>query len=128
MEGRKRILQLVAENKISPAEASRLIHALIEKQMMAEKARQFVISVWKENEEKPSMLLKIPIKMIQLGARFIPLKAHVGLTVDCNEFDFSAVNWTEIFEIAARGEIDDILSIDLLDQEGNPVSIRIYTE
>ena len=128
MDGRKRILELVAQNKITPEEASRLIEALKEKKRQSEKARQLVIHAWKDKEENPAMLLKIPIGLVQLGARFIPRRARIGLGIGSNIFDFSAINWNDIFEIAARGEIDDILSIDLLDDDGNPVSIRIYTE
>ncbi len=128
MDERAKILRLVAENKITPAEASRLIEALLSKKKKEKQARRLVINVWKEDEEKPAMVLKVPIALIQLGARFVPVKARAGLSVGSSEFDFSAMNWEDIFEIAARGEIDDIVSLDLADDRGNPVSIRIYTE
>ncbi len=128
MDEQAKILRLVAENKITPAEASRLIEALLAKKQKAKQARQLVINVWREDEEKPAMVLKIPIKLIQLGARFIPTKSRAGLSLGSSQFEFSSMNWEEIFEIAARGEIDDILSLDLADDRGNPVSIRVYTE
>ncbi len=128
MDEQTKVLRLVAENKITPIEASRLIEAMLTKKTKAKQARQLVVNVWREDEEKPAMVLRVPIKLIQLGARFIPMKAKAGLTVGSNHFDFSALNWEEIFEIAARGEIDDILSLDLADDRGNPLSIRIFAE
>ena len=65
-EERKKILNMVAEGKLTPEEADRLLGALKESQ---EKARFFRVRVYDRNKQKEKVKVDIPIAVLKLGSK-----------------------------------------------------------
>jgi len=66
-EERKKILNMVAEGKLTPDEADRLLGALKESQ---DKARFFRVRVYEiDNRDKPKVKVDIPIGIMKLASK-----------------------------------------------------------
>jgi hypothetical protein len=65
-EERKKILNMVAEGKLTPEEADRLLGALKESN---KKARFFHVRVFDKNKDKPKVKVDIPIGVLKLASK-----------------------------------------------------------
>ena len=65
-EERKKILNMVAEGKLTPEEADRLLGALKESQ---KKARFFRVRVYDRNKQKQKVKVDIPITVLKLASK-----------------------------------------------------------
>ena len=65
-EERKKILDMVAQGKLTPEEADRLLGAIKESQ---ERARFFRVRVYNENKSKPKVKVDIPISVLKLASK-----------------------------------------------------------
>lgn len=65
-EERKKILNMVAEGKLTPEEADRLLGALKETQ---EKARFFHVRVYNQDRTKPRVKVDIPVSVLKLASK-----------------------------------------------------------
>ncbi len=65
-EERKKILNMVAEGKLTPEEADRLLGALKESN---EKARFFRVRVYDRNKQKQKVKVDIPITVLKLASK-----------------------------------------------------------
>ncbi len=65
-EERKKILNMVAEGKLTPEEADRLLGALKDSQ---EKARFFHVRVYNTDRKKPKVKVDIPIGVLKLASK-----------------------------------------------------------
>ena len=65
-EQRKKILDMVAQGKLTPEEADRLLGAIKESQ---ERARFFRVRVYNENKSKPKVKVDIPISVLKLASK-----------------------------------------------------------
>ena len=65
-EERKKILNMVAEGKLTPEEADRLLGALKESQA---KAKFFKVRVYDKNRDKPKVKVDIPIGVLKLASK-----------------------------------------------------------
>ena len=63
-EERKKILDMVAQGKLTPEEADRLLGAIKES---PERARFFRVRVYNENKSKPKVKVDIPISVLKLA-------------------------------------------------------------
>jgi len=63
---RKKILNMVAEGKLTPEEADRLLGALKESQ---EKSRFFHVRVYNRDKNKPKVKVDIPIGVLKLASK-----------------------------------------------------------
>jgi len=67
-EEKKKILQMVAEGKLTPEEADRLLNALSEAQG---KKRFFKVRVYEKNDrENPKVRVNIPVAVLKIASRF----------------------------------------------------------
>jgi len=65
-EQRKKILDMVAQGKLTPEEADRLLGAIKESH---ERARFFRVRVYNENKNKPKVKVDIPISVLKLASK-----------------------------------------------------------
>jgi hypothetical protein len=66
-EERKKILQMVAEGKLTPEEADRLLNALSEEHG---RKRFFKVRVYEKNDrEKPKVKINIPLAVLKIASR-----------------------------------------------------------
>lgn len=65
-EQRKKILDMVAQGKLTPEEADRLLGAIKESQV---RARFFRVRVYNENKSKPKVKVDIPISVLKLASK-----------------------------------------------------------
>ncbi|MFQ5905613.1 MAG: hypothetical protein ACE5JA_03485 [bacterium] len=73
MEERMKILNMVAEGKVSAQEAERLLQALeggeLNNAANKAKARWLKVRVYEKNSEKPKVMVNVPLALIKIGAK-----------------------------------------------------------
>jgi hypothetical protein len=82
-EERMRILQMVAEGKVTPEEGARLIEALGRTEQAAEKGEtlpqlsgRFLVIRFFESEDKHGTV-RVPLELLDVATRFVPADAEV---------------------------------------------------
>ena len=128
MEEKKRIINLVADGKISAEDAAKLLEALNPKPIKTKIGRKLYIVITQEGSEKPKLNLSIPVKLAQLGVKFIPKNANFDAHLENSNFDFSSINWKEIMDMVSSGEVGDLFNMEVEEDNKPPTTIRIYVE
>ncbi len=128
MEEKKRIINMVAEGKISAEEAARLLEALNPKPVSSKMGRKLHILITQEGSEKPKLNLSIPVKLAQIGMKFIPKNANFDAHLESTNFDFSSINWKEIMDMVSSGEVGDLFNMEVEEDNKPSTTIRIYVE
>lgn len=128
MEEKKRIINMVAEGKISAEDAARLLEALNPKPAKSNMGRKLHILITQEGSKKPKLNLSIPVKLAQIGVRFIPKNANFDAHLESTNFDFSSINWKEIMDMVSSGEVGDLFNMEVEEDNKPPITIRIYVE
>ena len=131
MDDKRRILEMLAEKKITSEEAMNLLSAINEKQVEESKSagRFLKILVYKNDEAKPKVNVSIPIMLIKLGIKYIPKdKQNLSAKINNNDIDLSGLDWDELLKLASKGEIGDIFNADIEEDDGGITKVRIYTE
>lgn len=93
-EERKKILNMVAEGKLTPEEADRLLSAL---KNSKEKSKFFRVRVYDKNRDKPKVRVDIPIGVLKLASKIsAAFKGIVpeGLKVDVHGKEISLDEFT----------------------------------
>jgi len=124
----RKIIDLLADGKITAEEAERLMKALGTKTSTPKKGRKIVFRITEEGEINPKINIAIPIVLAKIGFKFIPEDAFLNASVNGSNFDFSSINWHEIVQMASNGEIGDLFNLDVEEDDGRNKSIRIFVE
>ncbi len=106
-EERKKILNMIAEGKLTPEEGDRLLGALKESQ---QKARYFRVRVFDKNREKPKVKVDIPIGVLKLASKIgAAFKGVIpeGLKVDMHGKEISLDEFTPEMIDKILDEISD---------------------
>ena len=69
--------------------------------------------------------IKIPLSLAKMGAKFIPAQTKLYTQIGSSQFNLHDINWKEIVQMAASGEVGDLFYMDI-DDEGKRKTIRIY--
>ena len=128
MEEKKRIINMVAEGKISAEEAANLLEALNPKPTGSKLGRKLHIVITQEGCEKPKLNLSIPVKLAKIGVKFIPKNANFDAHLESSNFDFSSINWKEIMDMVSSCEVGDLFNMEVEEDNKPPTTIRIYVE
>jgi hypothetical protein len=129
MEEKKRILDMLAEKKITSEEAMRLLTAVNAKPESEKKGARFLkITVFENDNVKPKVNVSIPIMLVKLGAKVIPKDKMMQTEIGNSKFDLSGIDWDEILKLASKGEIGDIFNADIEEDSGKMIKVRIYIE
>ena len=128
MDEKKRIINMVAEGKISAEEAANLLEALNPKPTGSKLGRKLHIVITQEGCEKPKLNLSIPVKLAKIGVKFIPKNANFDAHLESSNFDFSSINWKEIMDMVSSGEVGDLFNMEVEEDNKPPTTIRIYVE
>ena len=126
MKDRRKILDMVAEGKISDSEAAKLLAALDEP--VAKKGKKFVVLVTREGSTPPKLKIALPISVVKLAAGLIPVNSTMNAKLGESRFDFSQVNWKELFALAAAGEMGDLFYADVEEDNSTVTTVRVYVE
>jgi len=128
MSEKKKILNMVADGKISAEEAEKLISAINSEPARETNKSKLVIRITNEAQGKTKLNIALPLNVIKLGLKFIPDKEKLHADFGTTNFDFSNINWREILEMAAAGETDDLFYMDYEEDDGTVSTIRIFVE
>ncbi len=129
-EERRKILNMVAEGKLSPEEADRLLGVLKEDR---EKARFFKVRVYEQNKEKPKVKVDIPIGALKFLLKFgatVKGIAPEGFKMNIQGKEFSLDEFTpEMIEkiINEIGEGERFSLVEVEDEEKNE-RVEVYIE
>ncbi|MEA2103127.1 MAG: hypothetical protein U9P79_00570 [Candidatus Cloacimonadota bacterium] len=129
MSETKKIIDMVADGKISAEEASKLLSAISSKSKKKKiSGKKLRIIVEEENREKPKVNISIPISLAKLGIKFIPKNSGFHANINNTNFDFSSIDWKEIVELATSGETGDLFHIEVDEDDGATTTVRIFVE
>ncbi|KQC11371.1 MAG: hypothetical protein APR54_11000 [Candidatus Cloacimonas sp. SDB] len=128
MEDRKKILDLIAQGKITAAEGAKLLEALIPETKAERKSKRLVVQIWQEDSEKPKLNIALPLNLAKLGLSFIPKNSQFKTSLNNSDFDFSQINWQDILDLAASGETGELFYLEVEEQNNKPFIIKILVE
>ena len=128
MDEKRKIIDMVSEGKLSAGEATKLLQALKPKSKVIKKGKRLVLQVKKEGTEKPKVNLSIPLSLAKIGISFLSKHGKINASFGNSNFDFSSINWKEIIEMAALGEIGELLYLEVEEDDGSITVIRIFVE
>ncbi len=128
MEDKRKILDMVAEGKITAEEAAKLLAAMNPKHVPATKGKRLVFQIIQEGSEKPKVNIAIPLKLAKFGMNFIPKNGKINADLGDTDFDISSINWKEIMEMAAAGETGELFYMDIDEEDKGTITIRISVE
>jgi len=128
MEEKKRIINMVAEGKITAEAAAKLLEALTPKRNISKTGRKLHILISQEGSEKPKLNLSFPVKLAQLGVKFIPPNAKLNANFSDSNVDLSKIDWKEIMDMVVSGEVGDLLNMEVQEDDKPPTIIRIYVD
>ncbi len=128
MEDKRKILDMVAEGKITAEEAAKLLAAMNPKPVSVVKGKQLVFQIIREGSEKPKVNIAIPLKLAKFGMNFIPKNGKINANLGDTDFDISSINWQEIIEMASAGETGELFYMEIEEEDKGTITIRISVE
>jgi len=127
MHDKRKILDMVQDGKISAAEAAKLLEAISAKPVSA-KASKIIFQVIREGELRPKVNIAIPLKLAKIGVHFLPKNSQIKAEIGSNNFDFSTIDWKEIMDMATSGETGELFYMEVDDENGKQMIIKISVE
>ncbi len=129
MDDKRRILEMLADKKITSEEAMNLLEAINEKKVKKNGLGRFLkITVFQNNQETPKVNVSIPIMLVKLGAKFIPKDKKLNAEIGNSSFDLSDLDWDELLKLASKEEIGDIFNAEIDEDNGVITKVRIFIE
>ena len=128
MEEKKRILEMVAEQKITAEEATKLLQVLNSPQKKTSKAKKLHLEITQDKHKKPLLNLSIPISLAKVGIHFFPKSGKIQANMNNSNFDFSSIDWKEIMSLVTNNEDGDLFYMDVDEDDGSSTQIRIYID
>jgi len=128
MKEKKKILDMVAEGKISADEASKLFEAMNPVEKSQAKGKKIIFQVIQEGAAKPKVNIAIPLKLAKIGMHFIPKNGKFDAQIGSSNVDLSKVNWKEILELAVSGETGELFYMEVEEDDGKTMIIKIMVE
>lgn len=129
MNEKRKILEMLASGKINAEEAARLIDVLSsDKPTSAMKTKKIIFQIIQEGSDKPKVNIAIPLNLAKIGMKFIPQNGKIKADLGNTDFDFSSINWQEILEMAAAGETGELFYMEVEEDDGKTIVIRIMVE
>jgi hypothetical protein len=122
IDEKRKIIDLVADGKISASDAEKLLAALDGGTQRKGKMLVFVL----EEEDVEKVKIQIPVAFAKLSAKFIPSQTKLQTQIGSSTFNLHDINWKEIVQLAASGEVGDLFYMDIDDDDGKRKTIRIY--
>ena len=127
MDDKRKIVEMLAEQKISSEEAIKLLEALAHKSSTTVTRGKFLkIEVTNDAKKKPVVKISIPLAVMKLGMKFIPKEKHFNLNINDSNFNLSELDWDEILKAASKGEIGDLFTADIEEENGSTTSVKIF--
>jgi len=130
MSEKKKIIDLLAQGKITAQQAEELLKAIssTHKSTTTSKRNYFVVELIEQDTNKNIIHLRMPIALIKAGLKFIPKHAQIQAEIKGSSFDISSINWEDIFAHASDGEIGDVLYLEINREGEEPLIIHVYIE
>lgn len=124
MHDKRKILDMVQNGKISAVEGAKLLEALSAKPV-AGKGSKIIFQVLREGELRPKVNIVIPVKLAKIGVHFLPKNSQIKAEIGSNNFDFSTIDWKEIMDMVTSGETGELFYMEVDDENGKQLIIRI---
>lgn len=128
MDEKRKIIDMVADGKISAQEGERLLTAMTPISAPTVKGKKLIIRITQEGKSKPKVNIALPLNLAKIAGRFIPKSAKINANLGSSNFDFSSIDWKEIVNMASSGEVGDLFFMEIEEDDGTPTTIRIFVE
>ena len=130
MSEKKKIIELLSQGKINAQQAEELLQAISSKKKRSQsfKIKYFVVELIEQATNKNIIHLRMPVSLIKAGLKFIPKHAQIQAEINGSSFDFSSINWEDIFAQASDGEIGDVLYLEINREGEEPLILHVYIE
>ncbi|MFC1898244.1 hypothetical protein ACFLYJ_01605 [Candidatus Cloacimonadota bacterium] len=128
MDEKRKILEMVAEGKILADEATKLLEALNPAPKPAAGGKKIKFQIIQEGAVKPKLNIVIPLKLAKFGMSFIPKNGNLDAHINGSNVDLSKVNWTEILEMAISGETGELFYMEVEEDDGKTMIIKVVVE
>lgn len=137
-EEKKRILEMVQEGKITPAEGLELLAAIEDNTLPAKtpdsrlKKRFLRIKVYTDKAVKvniniPLTLMKVASKFATMGMKYIPDEAR--LEMEKKGIDLTQIDVEELIKAIEQGLVDEkLVDVDVDDPKEGKVRVEIYVD
>lgn len=128
MDSRRQILEMLAEGKVQPDEAMRLMSALKGDVTLNNRrtGRSLVMQVLQD--DSVIFNLRMPLALVRMGVKLIPRNTMIETHLGATRLDLQAIKWDDVIELATRGDLGEILHMDVEDPESGSVQIRLFCE
>ena len=127
MDPKRQILEMLAEGKIKPEEATRLIAALKEKKPARPKQGLFLV-MQVVQDDSVLFELRLPLVLVRMGLRLIPRDVMIETRLGPSRLDLQSIKWDEVIEIVSRGDVGEVFNLEVADEDHGTVSVRVYCE
>jgi len=136
MEERMKILNMVAEGRISAGEAERLLQALeggeLNNVATKGKARWLKVRVYDKNSEKPKVKVNVPLALIKIGAK-IGAKFNMRLPENARrEMAEKGIDISDLKDLEQLEKIIDSLTTEgpfkFVDVEEENEKVEVFIE
>ncbi len=128
MKEKRKVLDLLAQKKISAEEANDLLKSLEGKQEKAVSARKLVLEIRQQKGLKAHFRIAIPLIITKMFRSSLTSAIEWSAEFGESEFDLNALNWNEIISMASSGDLGDIVNLNFEQGEDTPFSLRIFVE
>ncbi len=129
MDERRKIMEMLAEKKVSAEEAAKLLEIVGEKENKTTKTPKFLkILVTNDTKSKPMVKVSIPLLLVKIGLKFVPKDAMLNANINNTKFDFSNIDWEELLKAAKQEDVTDLFNAEINEDDSSTTIVRIYVE
>ena len=135
---KKRILEMIQEGKLTPAEGLGLLTALEDTEITTKqmkhtinkrylRVRVYTDKAVKVNVNIPLALMKVASKFATIGLKYIPDEAKKEM--ESKGIDLSQIDVEELVNMIEQGLVDEkLVDIDVDDPEEGKVRVEVYVD
>ncbi len=122
MSFQKKILQMLAERKISPEEASKLLD---QRNTVRKKLNILVSRSTEEDDYEQIVKMSLPYDIIRSGSYFFP-RSLSEIEIGNISFDLSYIKWKEIMELFINDDLEDGIEIEVASKNNSKIIVNIF--
>ena len=128
MDEKKRIINMISENKITAEEGARLLEALNIREEKKNVSKRLYLRIMEEGNIKPKLNIAIPLGLAKLGFKMLPVNGQIDATIGNTNFDLSQIKWKDIIEMASSGEEGELFYLEIEGEHEKNLIITISVE
>ncbi|MBN1326693.1 MAG: hypothetical protein JW996_01955 [Candidatus Cloacimonetes bacterium] len=126
MNERRKILEMIASGKINAEAGDKLLRFLNQREQNLKEGLRFHLIIEKEGKQQPVFQLSFPLIFTETVARIIPNRLIVKSYLADTGFDLGSINWKQILQTAAVGEVGDLFNLEMESSSAEHYMLRIF--